>query len=64
MKEAFSWPRLLKSERFWVMILGALSVYLEAKGWIGAPERNFIATISAIFIGVRTLDRNAEIKAK
>ena len=46
--------------RFWVMIIGSLAVYLEAKGWIGEPERNLIATMSAIFIGVYTLDRVSE----
>ena len=46
--------------RFWVMIIGGLAVYLEAKGWIGEPERNLIATMSAIFIGVYTLDRVSE----
>lgn len=50
----------LTAPRFWVMILGALSIYLEAKGWIGEPERNLIATISAVFIGVQTLDRASE----
>jgi len=50
----------LKAVRFWVMLLGSLSIYFESKGWIGEPERNLIATISAIFIGVSTLDRAAE----
>lgn len=50
----------LKSNRFWVMLIGALSVYAEAKGWIGEPERNLIATLSAVFITVRTIDRGTE----
>lgn len=58
------WWDFATSPRFWVLILGALSVYLETKGWIGEPERNFIATVSAIFITVRTLDRGAEKMGK
>lgn len=54
------WWAFVRSTRFWVMILGATSVYLETKGWIGEPERNFIATISTVFITVKTLDRGAE----
>lgn len=54
------WWDFLTSNRFWAMIIGALSVYLEAKGWLGEPERNLIATLSAIFITVRTVDRGSE----
>lgn len=54
------WYAFIKSNRFWALILGALAVYLETKGWIGAPERNFIATVSAVFITVATADRGAE----
>lgn len=50
----------LKSNRFWVLVIGAVAVYAEAKGWIGEPERNLIATLSAVFISVRTLDRTVE----
>lgn len=57
-KEA--WYAFLRSTRFWIMILGSLSVYGESKGWIGEPERNLISTISAVFITVKTLDRSAE----
>lgn len=58
------WYSFLTSTRFWVMILGALSIYCEAKGWIGEPERNLIATISTVFITVKTLDRGAEKMGK
>lgn len=47
----------LRAPRFWVMIAGALSVYLQMKGWIGEPETVLIATISAVFITVKTVDR-------
>lgn len=46
------------STRFWAVILGALSIYLESKGYIGEPERNLIATIVAGFTAIRTIDRN------
>lgn len=46
------------STRFWALALGALSIYLEAKGFIGEPERNLIATIVAGFTAIRTIDRN------
>lgn len=52
--------RFLQSNRFWAAILGALSIYLEAKGFIGEAERNMIATIAASFIAVRTIDRASE----
>jgi hypothetical protein len=44
------------------MLIGVLSVYLEAKGfsWWGEAERNMIASIAAIFITVRTIDRSVE----
>lgn len=54
------WWAFIRSTRFWVMILGSLAVYAETKGWIGEPERNLIATISTVFITVKTLDRGAE----
>lgn len=54
----------LQSTRFWVMCIGALSVYGQSKGWIGEPERNLIATLSATFVTVRTLDRGAEKMGK
>lgn len=58
------WYDFLTSNRFWALILGALSVYAETKGWIGEPERNLIATITSIFITVGTIDRGAEYLAK
>lgn len=57
--EVEPWYSFIKASRFWIMILGALSVYLEAKGLIGEPERNLIATISTVFVAVKTLDKGA-----
>lgn len=50
----------LKSNRFWAIVIGAISIYLEAKGWIGEPERNLIAVVTGGFVAVRTVDRTAE----
>ena len=50
----------LKAPRFWVMLIGALSIYAQAKGWIGEPEMQLIATVSGLFIAVRTIDRISE----
>lgn len=54
----------LGAPRFWVMIAGALSVYLEMKGLIGEPETVLIATVSAIFITVQTVDRFGDKKVE
>jgi hypothetical protein len=50
----------LRSTRFWVMIAGCLSVYLSSKGWIGEEERNLIASIAAIFVTIKTLDKTVD----
>lgn len=50
----------LRATRFWAMVLAALSVYGQAKGWIGQPEMLLIATITAGFTVVRTIDRATE----
>lgn len=50
----------LSSTRFWALVIGALSVYLQTIGVIGEPEMQLIATLSAGFIGIRTIDRAAE----
>lgn len=50
----------LQSPRFWALLIGAVSLYLQTKGYIGEPEMVLIGTIVAGFIGVRTIDRFAE----
>jgi len=50
----------LKATRFWVMLIGSLSIYAQAKGWIGEAEMQLIATVSGLFIAVRTVDRLGE----
>lgn len=48
----------LKSTRFWAIVIGAVSLYLSAKGLIGEAEMVLIATITGGFTLVRTVDRN------
>lgn len=52
----------LKATRFWAMIIAAVSVYLQSKGWIGEAEMLLIASITAGFTLVRTIDRATEQK--
>ena len=54
------WWAFLQSNRFWVMSLGILSIYLEQKGLIGEPEMTAIASFSALFLAVRTIDRSVD----
>lgn len=51
----------LKAPRFWALVIGAFSIYLQSKGLIGDAEMTLIATISAGFITVRTVDRATEV---
>jgi hypothetical protein len=48
----------LLAPRFWAMILGAVAIYLKMKNYIGEAEMTLIATITAGFITVKTIDRN------
>lgn len=59
MKEKFEF---IYSTRFWAMVIGAVSIYLQAKGFIGEPEMVLIATITAGFTIVKTADRMSEQK--
>lgn len=40
------------------MIIGALAIYLQMKGLIGDAEMWLVGTISAGFVGIKTIDRN------
>lgn len=46
------------STRFWALVIGAISIYCKAKGWLGPEEMNLIATLSVGFIGIKTVDKN------
>jgi hypothetical protein len=48
----------LTSNRFWALVIGAISIYLQSKGIIGEAEMILIATITSGFIVVKTVDRN------
>lgn len=50
----------LKSNRFWAIVIGAVALYAQTKGWIGEPEMILIGTIMAGHVAVRTVDRFAE----
>lgn len=50
----------LLAPRFWALVIGAVSIYLKTKGIIGEPEMVLIATLTAGFITVKTVDRVAE----
>lgn len=54
----------LKSNRFWSIVIAALSVYAQAKGWIGDPEMVLIATITGGYVAVRTIDRSSDKKVE
>ena len=54
----------LSAPRFYVMLAGALSVYLQMKGWIGEAETVLIASVSAIFITIQTVDRFGDKKVE
>ena len=47
----------LRSQRFYALVIGAVSFYLKTKGLIGEPEMVLIATITAGFATIRTVDR-------
>jgi len=52
--------QFLTAPRFWALMIGAVSLYLKTKGYIGEAETVLIATITAGFITVKTIDRAAE----
>ena len=57
MNERFAF---LTSNRFWALVIGALSIYLQTKGYIGEPEMVLIATLTAGFATIATVDRFGE----
>lgn len=54
----------LKSPRFWALVIGAVSLYAQQKGYIGDPEMLLIATITAGFTTIRTIDRGQDKKVQ
>jgi hypothetical protein len=51
------WWAFIQSTRFWAAVIGILSIYLESKGWIGEPEKLALASLAAVFVTVKTVDR-------
>ena len=60
--EQHPWYDFVTSTRFWAIVIGVFSIYAEAKGWIGEPEKNAIATLTASFTAVKTVDRYSDKK--
>ena len=54
----------LTSNRFWAIVIGAVAIYLQSKGWIGDPEMVLIATIMAGHVTVKTIDRIGDKKVE
>ncbi len=54
----------LKSTRFWAVVIAAVSLYLQQKGYIGDAEMLMIATITAGFTTIRTVDRISDKKVE
>lgn len=50
----------LTSTRFWSIVVGAVVVYLEVKGFIGEAEMFLLNTILGGFVIVKTVDRASE----
>lgn len=57
MNERFAF---LTSNRFWAVVIGAVTLYLKTKGYIGDAETVLIETIVAPFVVIRTVDRAYE----
>ena len=51
---------MLKSNRFWAMVLIALTIWFESYGWIPTELKAFILTVCGGHIGMRTIDRFSE----
>lgn len=58
------WYAFLKAPRFWVMLAGIISIYLEKKGVLGEDEMMMIASISSLFVAIKTFDRSMDRIAK
>lgn len=54
----------LRAPRFWVMVIGAVALYLQAKGFIGEAEMVLIGTLTAGFVTVKTIDRAVDHTAE
>jgi hypothetical protein len=52
--------QFITSTRFWAMVIGAFSIYLKTKGYIGEAEMLLIATITGGFVVVKTTDKIGE----
>ena len=46
---------MLQSSRFWAVLIGAVMIYLQSKGFIGESEMMLVNTILAGYIGIKTV---------
>lgn len=52
----------LKATRFWALVIGAVSIYMQMKGYIGEAEMTLITGITSGFTIIRTIDRATKQK--
>ena len=52
--------KFLTSNRFWAVVLNAVILYLQQKGWIGTAELSLVTAIVAPFVVIATADKVAE----
>ena len=57
MSEKFAF---LTSNRFWALVIGAVALFLKQEGIIDEAVFSLIGTLTAGFIGIRTVDRFGE----
>jgi hypothetical protein len=57
MSEKFAF---LTSTRFWALIIGAVAIYMSQEGIISEALSQLITTVSAVFIGIKSVDRFSE----
>lgn len=47
----------LKSERFWAIVINAVVLYLQQRGYLGQAELTLVTAIVAPFVAIGTIDR-------
>lgn len=58
LKEKMGEFAFLLSTRFWAIVIAAVALYAQQKGYIGEAEMALITTIMGGFTVIRTVDRN------
>ena len=47
---------ILNSVRFWQVVLGALMMYVESKGWVDQALRDLVITVLGVSVTLGTAD--------